>query len=196
LTLAEKVVALHRALSAKEIPHAFGGAIALAYYTLDARGTQDIDINIFLTAQSCEAVLSSLPEGTERPKDTDAKVERDEQFRVFWKETPVDLFFRYDPIHEDAERHSRTVPFAGSRIPVLGPIELAVFKALFDRTQDWADIEAMLLANTLDLEAVRDRLTEMLGSDDARVLRLDDAARRADRERKRRSRDPHFSRES
>lgn len=31
-------------------------------------------------------------------------------------------------------------------MPVLGPTELATFKAMSDRTRDWADIEAMLVA--------------------------------------------------
>jgi hypothetical protein len=62
---------------------------------------------------------------------------------------------------------------------VLGPVELAVFKAMFDRTRDWADIEAMLAAGTLDLDAVRDTLATMLTSGDERFARLDEAARRA-----------------
>lgn len=65
------------------------------------------------------------------------------------------------------------------RIPVLGPVALAVFKAMFDRTRDWADIEAMLAAETLDADAVRDRLLAMLGAEDPRLARLDDALRRA-----------------
>ena len=50
----------------------------------------------------------------------------------------------------------------------------------FDRTRDWADIEAMLLARTLDLDAVRDQLERMLPPDDERFARLDEAVRRAD----------------
>jgi hypothetical protein len=36
MTLGEKVVELHEQLEAAGIPHAFGGALALAYYTLDS----------------------------------------------------------------------------------------------------------------------------------------------------------------
>ena len=50
MTLPERLVALHRALARRRIPHAFGGAIALAYWTLDPRATSDIDINVFLPA--------------------------------------------------------------------------------------------------------------------------------------------------
>ena len=78
-----------------------------------------------------------------------------------------------------AAAHRRTVPFAGTRIPVLGPVELAVFKAMFDRTRDWADIEAMFAAGRVSLGAVRASLATLLPPDDHRFARLDEAARLA-----------------
>jgi hypothetical protein len=47
-----------------------------------------------------------------------------------------------------------------------------VFKAFFDRTKDWADLEEMQLAGTLDIEAVAGVLVHYLGPDDPRVARL------------------------
>ncbi len=82
-------------------------------------------------------------------------------------------------MHADAARNHRIVPFADTRIPVLGPIELATFKAMFDRTRDWADIEAMIQAGTLDVDALEASLHTLLTSDDGRFSRLDEAARRA-----------------
>ncbi len=113
------------------------------------------------------------------PEDLADVIERDGQTRLWWDGTPVDVFFDYAPIHADAAAHRRTVPFAGTRIPVLGPVELAVFKAMFDRTRDWADIEAMIAAGTLDLDAVRTALRTMLDPADPRFARLADAARAA-----------------
>ena len=52
---------------------------------------------------------------------------------------------------------------------------------MFDRTRDWADIEAMIAAHTLDLESVRTALATMLEAGDPRFARLDEAVRRADR---------------
>lgn len=49
--------------------------------------------------------------------------------------------------------------------------DLAVFKALFDRTKDWADIEAMIETNAVDLQFVGERLSGLLG-DDPRVARV------------------------
>jgi hypothetical protein len=179
LTLPERLVELHRALTRRNLPHAFGGAIALAYWTLDPRGTSDIDVNVFVPATNCARALDALPDGIEQPEGTEETIRGDGQIRLWWDETPVDLFFDYAPVHADAARERQTVPFAGTEIPVLGPIELTVFKAMFDRTRDWADIEAMIAADVLDLDAVRDSLRAMLGPEDHRFVKLEEARRLA-----------------
>jgi hypothetical protein len=178
VTLAERLVALHEAFAAKRLPHAFGGAIALAYWTQDPRGTSDIDVNLFVPARDNAKALAALPDGVAVPDGTAEVIARDGQIRLWWDHTPVDLFFDYVPIHADARRHRRRVPFEGTRIPVLGPVELAVFKAMFDRTRDWADVEAMFAAGTLDPDAARAALRAMLTEDDPRFGRLEEAERR------------------
>lgn len=175
MTLADRLVELHRSLDLAGVPHAFGGAIALAYWTLDPRGTSDIDVNVFVPAAEPDLALAALPDAVAQDSGTAASVARNGQVRLWWQETPVDLFFDYVPIHADAARNRRTVPFAGIEIPILGPIELAVFKAMFDRTRDWADIEAMLAAGTLDVEATKRSLQALVGGDDERLVRLDAA---------------------
>lgn len=179
MTLQEKLLALHAALTRHEVPHAFGGAIALAYWTLDPRSTSDIDVNLFVDASAPAAALRALPAGVDRPRGTAAAIRRDGQVRLWWEGTPVDLFFDTLPVHADAADHRRVVPFGGRRIPVLGPTELAVFKITVDRTRDWADVEAMVGARTLDIAAARDALATLLTVDDERFARLDDAVRRA-----------------
>ncbi|MGI8461623.1 MAG: nucleotidyl transferase AbiEii/AbiGii toxin family protein [Solirubrobacterales bacterium] len=182
MRLADRLLAIHQALSAADLPHAFGGAIALAYWTEDPRGTSDIDVNIFIPAEDCERALEALPEGVAVPEGVAAQVVEQGQARLWWDRTPIDLFFNTVPIHEDAARHRRTVPFEGTEIQILGPVELAVFKAMFDRTKDWADIEAMIAANTLDLNALRVALLELLGPDDCRFARIDEAVRQVEAE--------------
>ena len=46
MDLVEKILACHQALAAANIPHAFGGALALAWCTESARGTIDVDVKI------------------------------------------------------------------------------------------------------------------------------------------------------
>lgn len=179
MDLPQKLLAVHVALDRAGVAHAFGGAIALAYWTLDPRGTGDIDVNLFVPASNPSVALDALPAGVERPAGTEERVRGDGQARLWWEGTPLDLFFDYVPLHMAAARHVRRVPFAGAEIPVLGPVELAVFKVMFDRTRDWADIEAMLAARTLDADAVRETLGEMLAPGDPRFGRLQEAERLA-----------------
>jgi hypothetical protein len=178
VTLAERLLAIHAGLEAAGTEHAFGGAIALAYWPLEPRGTRDIDVNLFVRPEDCEAALAALPAGVSYDVRDIAQIKRDGQTRLWWDDTPVDLFFSNLPIHQAAARHRQRVLFEGEAIPVLGPVELAVFKAMFDRTRDWADIEAMLAAGTLDADALRECLVELVGAGDQRLDRLDETLRR------------------
>jgi hypothetical protein len=178
VTLPERLIALHKALSKARIPHAFGGAVALAYWTLEPRGTRDIDVNVFVPASDPDRALAALPDGIVLPDGARQTVATEGQIRAWWDDTPVDLFFDYADVHAAAAQHRRRVRFQGTRIPVLGPIELAVFKVMFDRTRDWADVEAMAERGTLDYAAVRASLRAMLAADDARLVRLADVERR------------------
>ncbi|MGZ5348212.1 MAG: hypothetical protein ACXWGV_11550, partial [Solirubrobacterales bacterium] len=92
-------MAIHESLKANAINHAFGGAIALAYWTEEPRGTRDIDVNLFVPAADPDAALAALPAGVKRSSRSAAAAKRDGQVRLWWDDTPVDLFFDYAPIH-------------------------------------------------------------------------------------------------
>jgi hypothetical protein len=179
VTLGQRIVALHEALAASGIAHAFGGALALAFWVQEPRGTRDIDVNAFVPAAEWQRILAALPDGVAIPDAARRTLERDAQVRLWWDDTPVDLFLDYADLHAQAAREARSVPFAGTQIPVLGPVELAAFKAMFDRPKDWVDIGEMLAAGTLDPEALRRSLRPMLAGDDPRWDRLDEAVRYA-----------------
>lgn len=172
MNLPERVVAVTRSLAAAGIPHAFGGAIGLAYCTGEARATVDMDVNVFVAVDHAEAVLSGLPAGVEQPAGTVSAIEQDGQVRLWWEGTPVDLFFNTTPFHQQAALRARTEPFGPVELPILACRDLAVFKAFFDRTKDWADLEAMAEAGALDVAAVVGVLVEYLGDADPRVRRL------------------------
>ena len=177
MTLAEQLLAIHHALDEAGLPHAFGGAIALAYWTLEPRGTRDLDVNIFLGLDQAALAAAALPPAVDPGPSGIERLARDGQVRMWWDDTPVDVFLDYAPIHHQAAQGVRRVPFAGHEIPVLGPVELATFKAMFDRTKDWADIEAMLAAGTLDVNALRAALAPMIDPSDGRWARLEQACR-------------------
>jgi hypothetical protein len=178
-TLAEKILEIDAALDTGGIAHAFGGAFALAFHVEEPRATRDIDVNVFVGVGRAADVFEALPDGVAWSDVDAARVERDGQVRVFWDETPLDLFFSTHAFHDLAWLELERVPFAGSTLPILAATELVVFKAFFDRTRDWADIEAMLDAHTPDVHAALGWLVDLLGADDRRVTRLRDVLRRS-----------------
>ena len=170
--LADRLLAVHAALRGAQVPHAFGGAIALAYCTHEPRGTRDIDINVFVDSAQAPAILALLPDGVE-VGDRELQAATDEgQVRLWWDDTPIDVFFDVHDFHVEAAESIRTVPFARGEIPVLGCSSLAVFKVVFNRTRHWADIEEMAAAGALDASAIIGWAVRLFGPDDARVARL------------------------
>lgn len=182
-SLSEKVLAIHAALAAIRIPHAIGGALALAYYA-EPRATVDVDINVFVPVDRWPEVRDALePLGVDTSADEKA-LQRDGQLRLWWGRNPVDLFFSYDPFHEEMRRAARRVPFAGETIPILAPEHLAVCKAMFDRPKDWIDIEQMVVAtDPFDLPEVEAWLEAMAGKDNGRLVRLREILTRLGRDR-------------
>jgi hypothetical protein len=174
LALPEKVVAIDRALTDAKIAHAIGGALALAYYA-EPRSTVDVDVNVFIATDRWPAVRDVLaPLGIDVTVDESA-LGRDGQVRLWWGRNPVDLFFSYDPLHDEMEGATRRVPFGDTRVPILAPEHLVICKAVFDRYKDWGDIEAILVVTEpLDVDLIDTWLRRLLGDADPRVARMSD----------------------
>jgi hypothetical protein len=155
----EKVLAVHRALAEAGLPHAIGGAIALSIYGAP-RDTVDIDVNVFVLPERRPEVRAALD-----PLPLDGH--------------PVHVFYSHDPLHEEMARKVREVPYAGATIPLVAPEHLVIRKAMLDRTKDWLDIEAILIASgPLDLEATETWVRRLAAPGDDRVTKLQELARR------------------
>ena len=170
--LPRKIVAVHRALDVGGFAHAFGGALALAWCTERARGTIDIDVNVFVPAERAGDVVVALPRGVHATPEQLEHLVRDGQVRLFWDTAPVDLFLDTTEFHVQAAGRARWEDFDGEQLPFLACTDLAVFKAFFDRTKDWADLEEMAAVGTLDVDRVLGVLARYLGPDDHRIARL------------------------
>jgi hypothetical protein len=175
-TLAEKVVALHRALDEAALPHAFGGALALAWCTRQPRGTADIDLNVFVRPARVGKVRAALPREVVWTATDTRQLERDGQTRLYWDTTPVDVFLNTTDFHESVTQRVAFEPFAGEMLPFLSCFDLAVFKAFFDRRRDWADLEDMLAAGSVDPDAVIATLATYIGPDDERIAKMRELA--------------------
>ena len=175
--LPEKIVAVHERLAAAGLAHAFGGALALAWCTGRARGTIDIDVNVFVGVDQAAAVLDALPDAVEQTPALLKTLRREGQVRLWWTRTPVDVFLNSTDYHTAVAGRIRWESLKNRDLPFLACHDLAVFKAFFNRTKDWADLEEMVAADTIDTGAVAAVLIDLLGADDERVVRLTQLAR-------------------
>lgn len=172
LGIVERIHAIHAALDRAGLAHAFGGALALAWCTERARGTIDIDVNVFVPATDAGVMFAALPDGVVYAGDDIERCVRDGQVRVWWGRVPVDLFLNTTDFHAAAADRSVVHRFARVDVPFLACSDLAVFKAFFNRPRDWVDLGEMIAAGTLDRDRVLGVLVHYLGGDDERVDRL------------------------
>lgn len=173
LSFAERIRRVHASMAEADIPHAFGGAIALNWCTPQARVTNDIDINIFVDPQDAESALVGLPAGTEITEEARQRLARDGQARFWWETVPIDVFLNTTDFHVAAANRVQTREFEGVMLPCLECGDLAVFKAFFDRGKDWMDIEAMTSIGSFDIETATVEIERLLGPDDPRIAKLD-----------------------
>jgi hypothetical protein len=171
-TFAERIQLVDRSLS--NIPHAFGGALALAYYA-EPRATVDIDVNIFVRVDEYDTVAEALtPLGVLADSQVVHELIRhDGQARVFWDDVPIDVFLSYDAFHDAAAVARRKVPFGDGTIEILSPEHLMVCKVVFNRPKDWVDVDAMLAGpEGLDATEVLRWVARIVGDEDARYTRV------------------------
>jgi hypothetical protein len=170
--LVEKLFAIHDALTEAGLAHAFGGAVALAYCVEEPRGTRDLDVNVFTPAAEADRVLDALPDGVKaRPHDRQA-ILRDGQARLDWDGTPIGVFLNNHPFHEEVAEGIVWVPLESREAPMLDCASLVVFKALFDRTRDWGDIEAVAESAPAQVESAATALAGLVGEDAPTCRRL------------------------
>ncbi len=127
---------------------------------------------MFVDTSRTAEVLAALPRGVAWTPDDRARIERDGQVRLWWGTAPVDLFVNTTEFHAQLALRARVEQFEGDAVPFLSCSDLAVFQAFFNRTRDWADLEEMAAAGTLDVDRVVGTLVRYLGPSDERIARL------------------------
>lgn len=171
----QKVVKLNAALAERGIPYAFGGAIALNYHR-EPRSTLDIDLNIFLAPEYEDTALAALGDVYDLADQerVGRELRRDGQTRSLWGNTYVDLFLANTDFHAAMAERVQRQPFGETTIPVLSIEDLLICKALYDRTKDWGDIEAVAKTRRGDLDRhhIAGWLDRFLPSDDPRLDRI------------------------
>lgn len=172
--LLKRLQSVHAALREAGFDHAVGGALALAVH-VEPRFTADIVLNVTADAQRPGGLLSALPNDLDVPAEAAADLKRDGQTRLWWRtpDTALDLFLPQHPTyHHLVVERALPVDFLGAGIKVITPTDLVVFKALFNRSKDWVDIEALITHSTPDLVEALRWLSEFLPEGDSRITRL------------------------
>lgn len=166
------------ALEAEGLPYAVGGALALSYYA-PPRGTVDVDINVFIAVPGdIDKALACLVACGFEPDDRSTlhrTATDDGQFRGRVDGMRVDVFVPAIDFYAALEEGRRQVLIADQPGWILGPEDLAVLKMMFFRRKDLADVEALVHAQgaSLDVDAVRAQLLDLVGEDDERVREWD-----------------------
>ncbi len=179
LIVLERVLQVHRLLEEAGVPHAVGGALALAYHVQEARATRDIDLNVAADPHDPTTLLQLLPKDVPWDDGDVQTIRTTGQVRLLWPHPdgqpaiPLDLFFPQGALHDVILKRSETVAMLDGTVPILSATDLMIFKVLDGRRKDWADIEELLRHGKADVEEARRWLTAIVGPDDPRHTTLD-----------------------
>ncbi len=160
--------------------YALGGAIALGYWGAP-RGTIDVDLTLFLPPDKpsdCACLLQDI--GCELSAAEAVQSLREHGFcRVAYAGTRVDVFLPIAPFYEAARTRRKRVELGGRPVMIWDAESLAVFKMMFFRRKDLADVEQILRAQgpQFDRAWVQEQLAEMYGARDPRLAAWDDLVR-------------------
>jgi len=158
---------VHEILSREGLVDAVGGALALAYYA-EPRGTIDVDVNVLAGPEEAGQVVALfgpagysplLPAERWGPPAAGVPLVRD------GSPVRIDLFFATSDAYDEILSRRRWYPVGGgAELPFLSPEDLAMFKLLFNRLKDWADLEAMCRSRSIrDVAYLERKAVEIRG---------------------------------
>jgi hypothetical protein len=187
-SLPASVVATAAQLGAKlderEQEYAIGGAIALGFWGAP-RGTLDVDLTLYLSPEQpahCIWLLQDL--GCDVASAQAMESLREHGFcRVAFSGLNVDVFLPTIPFYELARARRQRVPLGDGEIWIWDSETLVVFKMMFFRRKDLADVEQILRAQSgkLDRQWIRSQIEAIHGARDPRLVQWDEIDREIER---------------
>jgi hypothetical protein len=142
-----------RALERVGVEYAIGGALALGIHGA-LRATRDVDVNVFCDPSHWTTALAALANaGVSVDEPTALRDAANEGWFTGWLDSVrIDVLW------------------------FLSAESLCIFKLLFFRTKDLADLEQLVRTTVLDRAWVRDTIASMMGTDDPRIPAWDHIA--------------------
>lgn len=166
-------------LDSLEIEYAIGGAIALGFWG-EPRGTLDVDLTLFLSPAKpsiCVELLLDLGCDLEPIEALDSLTEHG-FCKVTMDGTTIDVFLPIVDFYQAARNRRQSVKLGQQNIWIWDAESLAVFKLMFFRRKDLADVEQILRqrGNQLDRVWIRSELVKLYGQRDPRMVAWDELA--------------------
>ncbi len=160
--------------------YALGGAIALGYWGTP-RGTVDVDLTLYLPPErpsECVCLLQEI--GCEVSAAEAIESLREHGFcRAALGAVRVDIFLPTAAFYQAARARRKRVQLGGQPVMIWDAESLVVFKMMFFRRKDLADVEQVLRAQgaRFDRAWVRQNLVEIYRARDPRLAAWDDLVR-------------------
>jgi hypothetical protein len=173
------IVAQQLAVSLSEAgqEYALGGAIALGYWAAP-RGTLDVDVTLFVPVDQPSACVRLLQSIGCTLSSTQAIQSLSEHgfCQVEFVGHRVDIFLPISEFYEAARQRRKQVELGEKQVYVWDAETLCVFKMMFFRRKDLADVEQILRAQgeKLDRNWVREQLVTLYGQRDLRIAAWDE----------------------
>ena len=163
---------LAKRLDLANCEYALGGAIALAYWS-EPRGTVDVDVSLFISAVDPSQTIDVLHR-IDADFDADAvrtSIETHGFCRVRFMGRVLDVFLPIAMIYEPGRLRRQRVNIDGYEAMIWDAETLCVFKMMFFRRKDLADLESILLTQgkSLDRSWIEQQLIAMYGQRDPRI---------------------------
>lgn len=154
--------------------YAIGGALALAYSS-QPRATLDIDVTLFISQdemQQAVEILEACPCDFHTSDLLQGFTEHGFA-QVQYQGIRVDVFLPLNDFYTAAEERRLRVNMAGREVYVWDAATLCVFKLMFFRLKDLADIEAILQeqGKQLDRQWIGGQVEKLFGKRDPRTTR-------------------------
>jgi hypothetical protein len=168
---------LAAALEVRGQEYAIGGAIALGFWG-EPRGTLDVDVTLFLPLDRPSECLWLLQDLACEMVFSEALASlREHGFcRVLYHGLRLDVFLPIVDFYAVARARRQRVELGGQPVMIWDAASLIVFKLMFFRRKDIADVEGVLRIQQgrLDLDWVRQQLVELYGPRDPRIHQWDE----------------------
>jgi hypothetical protein len=169
---AEVAEDLAAALDAAGCEYAIGGALALGCWTTP-RGTIDVDVTLFFAPDDFDQYLDVLNGIGAEFSWLDARQQlKDNGYcRIRYRGRVLDVFQPISVFYAVAKERRAEVEFKTRSVKVWDAETLCVFKMMFFRRKDLADVEQLLRAqgDDLDVAWIDAQIETMFGKRDPRL---------------------------